>query len=478
MKTTTHGALSRLHKFAGVIVAPFLIVAALSGFFYALAPTLEQWVYHDEITATAQGSPRSLDDQIAAAQRQHPGAAVAAVEASEDPEETTRVLFTDPDAKSPSYTHAVFVDPVDLRITGEEQQYGGSRALPLRTWLSNGHRTLWLGEPGRIYAELAASWLGALTIAGVYLWLKRRKKSQKKNNKALRVHARLGSWLLPGFLFLTITGLTWSMVAGSNIGKVREELNWKEPSVATSVAEAGAGTGAGEGSGAHAGHEGHGGHEGHAGHSGGEVTDNDVLEGAQTALSTARSEGLTGVLRMTPPEQAGDAWTVREGRAAYKLRSDAVAVTADGRVIDRINSADWPLAARLTSWLIQLHMGTLFGIYSQVALAALALGLLVISIAGLWMWWNKPRRRLPELKITPAVVAGVVIYSIIAPLFGASLLLFFAGDWLVRRLRPQSRSRSRSGSQSGPGRSNGDSGPTARPRGESSSRIPSTVQNG
>ncbi|MER0087412.1 PepSY domain-containing protein [Corynebacterium sp. KPL3927] len=425
-------------------------------------------MYHDEITATAQGSPRSLDEQIAAAQRQHPGAAVAAVEASEDPEETTRVLFTDPDAKSPSYTHAVFVDPVDLRITGEEQQYGGSRALPLRTWLSNGHRTLWLGEPGRIYAELAASWLGALTIAGVYLWLKRRKKSQKKNNKALRIHARLGSWLLPGFLFLTITGLTWSMVAGSNIGKVREELNWKEPSVATSVAEASTGAGV---------HAWHAGHAGHAGHSGGEAVDNDVLEGAQTALSTARSEGLTGVLRMTPPEQAGDAWTVREGRAAYKLRSDAVAVTADGRVIDRINSADWPLAARLTSWLIQLHMGTLFGIYSQVALAALALGLLVISIAGLWMWWNKPRRRLPELKITPVVVAGVVIYSIIAPLFGASLLLFFAGDWLVRRLRPQSRSRSRSGSQSGTGRSNGASGPTARLLAGSSSRILSTVQN-
>jgi len=59
---------------------------------------------------------------------------------------------------------------------------------------------------------------------------------------------------------------------------------------------------------------------------------------------------------------------------------------------------------------------------------------IVIGIDGLWTWWNKPRRRLPELKITPAVVAGVVIYSIIAPLFGASLLLFFAGDWLGRRV--------------------------------------------
>ena len=346
---------------------------------------------------------------------------------------------------------------MDLHITGELQQYGGSRALPFRTWASNGHRTLWLGEPGRLYAELAASWLGALSILGLYLWLKRKQRNKKQPSKVLALHARVGAWLLPGFLFLTVTGLTWSLVAGTSIGKVREELNWKEPSVATSVAEAGASTGAGK----HAGHSGHAVHAGHAGHT--EHHDAAELAGAQTALSTARSQGLTGVLEMTPPEKPGDAWGVREARAAFKLRSDAVAVTPNGEVIDRINSADWPLAAQLTSWLIQLHMGTLFGIYSQVALAALALGLLVVSIAGLWMWWKKPRRSLPELKITPAVLAGVVAYSIIAPLFGVSLLIFFLGDWLVRRLRAPKRGRDAAAGEA-----------TLRPRGESSSRSLAT----
>ena len=461
MTISTHGALSRLHKFTGVIIAPFLIVAALSGFLYALAPTFEPWIYHDEVTATAQGSPRSLDEQIAAAQRQHPDGTVVRVEPSEDPQETPRVLFDDPTAPNSSYTHAVFVDPVDLHITGELQQYGGSRALPFRTWASNGHRTLWLGEPGRLYAELAASWLGALSILGLYLWLKRKQRNKKQPSKVLALHARVGAWLLPGFLFLTVTGLTWSLVAGTSIGKVREELNWKEPSVATSVAEAGASTGAGE----HANHAEHVGHAGHAGHTGNH--DAAELAGAQTAESTARSQGLTGVLEMTPPEKPGDAWGVREARAAFKLRSDAVAVTPNGEVIDRINSADWPLAAQLTSWLIQLHMGTLFGIYSQVALAVLALGLLVVSIAGLWMWWKKPRRSLPELKITPAVLAGAVAYSIIAPLFGASLLLFFVGDWIVRRLRAPKLDRSAAAGEV-----------TLRPRGESSSRSLSTVRNG
>lgn len=374
------------------------------------------------------------------------------------------MLFDDPTAPNSSYSRAVFVDPVDLHITGELQQYGGSRALPFRTWASNGHRTLWLGEPGRLYAELAASWLGALSILGLYLWLKRKQRNKKQPFKVPALHARVGAWLLPGFLFLTVTGLTWSLVAGTSIGKVREELNWKEPSVATSVAEAGASTGVGEHAG-HSGHAVHAGHAGHARHTG--HHDAAELAGAQTALSAARSQGLTGVLEMTPPEKPGDAWGVREGRAAFKLRSDAVAVTPNGEVIDRINSADWPLAAQLTSWLIQLHMGTLFGIYSQVALAVLALGLLVVSIAGLWMWWIKARRSLPELKFTPAVLAGVVAYSIIAPLFGASLLLFFLGDWIVRCLRAPQRGRGAAASET-----------TLRPRGEFSSRSLSTVRNG
>ena len=176
---------------------------------------------------------------------------------------------------------------------------------------------------------------------------------------------------------------------------------------------------------------------------------------------------MTGVLEMTPPEKPGDAWGVREARAAFKLRSDAVAVTPNGEVIDRINSADWPLAAQLTSWLIQLHMGTLFGIYSQIALAALALGLLVVSGAGLWMWWIKPRRGLPELKITPAVLAGVVAYSIVAPLFGASLMIFFLGDWIVRRLRAPQRGRGAAAGET-----------TPRPRGGSSSWSLATDRNG
>ncbi|HCJ68852.1 MAG TPA: hypothetical protein DHV38_05425 [Corynebacterium casei] len=92
--------------------------------------------------------------------------------------------------------------------------------------MSEGHRQLWLGDPGRIYSEVAASWLGILALAGGWLWWAKRKKKRS-------LHSALGIWLLPGFLFLTVTGLTWSSMAGGNIANLRAELDWTQPSVNT-----------------------------------------------------------------------------------------------------------------------------------------------------------------------------------------------------------------------------------------------------
>ena len=171
-----YGVIYRLHSVAGVLVAPLLVIAALSGFLYAFAPSLENFVYRDAITASSTEPAQPLEEQIEAAQAVHPDLQLVAVESFEDPAKTTRVLFDDPALESSSYRQAVFVDPGTLEITGDLVQYGSSRALPLHTWISEGHRQLWLGEPGRIYSEVAASWLGILALAGGWLWWAKRKK--------------------------------------------------------------------------------------------------------------------------------------------------------------------------------------------------------------------------------------------------------------------------------------------------------------
>ena len=122
-----------MHSVAGVFVAPLLVISALSGFVYAFAPTLENVVYHDAITASSSEAPQPLEEQVEAARAAHPDLQLSAVQSFEDPIQTTRVLFNDPALENSSYRQAVFVDPGSLEITGELVQYGSSRALPLRT---------------------------------------------------------------------------------------------------------------------------------------------------------------------------------------------------------------------------------------------------------------------------------------------------------------------------------------------------------
>ena len=58
----------RLHFYAGVLVAPFLTVAALTGIVYVFSPQLSDLVYSDELLVGPRyGAPRPLDQQVAVA---------------------------------------------------------------------------------------------------------------------------------------------------------------------------------------------------------------------------------------------------------------------------------------------------------------------------------------------------------------------------------------------------------------------------
>lgn len=438
-----YGVIHRLHSVAGVFVAPLLVISALSGFLYAFAPSLENIVYRDVISASSLGPAQPLAAQVEAAQAVHPDLQLSAVQSFEDPTKTTRVLFNDPALESSSYRQAVFVDPGSLEVTGDLVQYGSSRALPLRTWISEGHRHLWLGEPGRIYSEVAASWLGILALAGAWLWWVRRRSGKgqatsgsdahSKRKQTRSIHSVLGIWLLPGFLFLTVTGLTWSSMAGGNIANLRAELDWIQPSPNTAIS----GTAT-----EHSEHE-------HHHHGGSEVVvSHGDLGQIDTVAATARAVELNGIIEIALPANEGAAWTVTEMRESWKLSNDAISVDGEtGEIVDRVDHADWPLAAKLSAWLIQLHMGTLFGWINQLVLGAIALGLLAIISLGYRMWWLRGRNGRPgrlqaagQWRHTrPGVLAGIIVfllaYTVMAPMFGISLVAFLAIDAVIQALR-------------------------------------------
>lgn len=438
--------LHRLHFYAGLMVGPFLLVAAISGAFYALAPAIEKVVYADLLTVDAAPQSKTVGEQTAAAAAEHPDLAIAQIWPAANPGDTTRVLFDDPAATDKTMP-AVFVDPATATVVGESRTYSGLGEMPVRRWLSAMHESLNLGEPGELYSELAASWLWVLALGGLYLWWRRVSAARRRDpgtparlwraapapkgekgrrRRSLNLHAVLGVWLLVAILGLSATGITWSQNAGANVDSVVTSLNWKAPKVDASLPQGSPGASAPAGRAA-------------------------AADQVDRVLAAARADGLTDSLILRPPAEEGHGWRASERWVEWRTASDSVVVDGvDGTVASRQPFAELPLFSKLTAWGIYLHMGIMFGLPLQLALFAVGLGIAAMIVLGYRMWWlRRPTARgtsVPGLPDRPswAIVAGVIVFAATVgaflPLLGISLIGFLLLDLvLIARSRASRR---------------------------------------
>ncbi|GAB2822014.1 PepSY-associated TM helix domain-containing protein [Streptomyces daliensis] len=449
----------RLHFCAGLLIAPFLLVAAVTGLLYAASFQIEKAVYADELTVDVpKGGPHGdparlpLSRQVEAALDAHPDGELTAVRPSSEPEAATRVLLDDPSVADPDNSLAVFVDPYTARVQGALESYGSSGALPVRAWIDHLHRDLHLGEPGRLYSEFAASWLWVVALGGVALWLGRARGQRKLRGttgarRTLSLHGTVGLWAALGLLVLSATGLSWSAYAGANIEALRTSVGSATPTVSADT-DTGEGTGTGhEGHGSGGDHSGHGTHEGHGdAHAGHPAEPEDV--GLDRVLTVAREgQGLSGPIEITPSSGPGSAYVVAQTDKQWPHHLDQIAVDpSDGKVVDRLDFKDYPLLAKLTRWGIDGHQGLLFGLANQVLLMALAGALITLIVLGYRMWWHHcvpPQRgawrRVPLPTLLPLVAVAAVVGWFL-PLFGIGLVAFLTVD-AVLGVRARRRAR-------------------------------------
>nr|WP_318385021.1 PepSY-associated TM helix domain-containing protein [uncultured Enterobacter sp.] len=433
--------LRRLHFYIGLFVGPFIFVAALTGTLYVATPQLENALYRDALHGSANGERQSLAQQVAVAERLTGGhLRLHAVRPGLEGTDTTRVMFADP-SLGVSEHRAIFIDPVTLAVKGDMTVYGTSGILPLRQWIDYAHRSLLLGDIGRLYSELAASWMWVAALGGMVLWFYTRPKRRLNNpfQKTRRVHVSLGWLLLAGMLLFSATGLTWSQWAGGNVDTLRSAMGWMTPQVNTTL------HGQKIAADPHAEH-----HQHHAGMIMPEEH-NDPVQ-FDEVLQRAQAAGITALkLEIRPPRDANSAWTVTEIDRAWPTQVDAVAVDAGTMtVVDRTRFADFPLMAKLTRWGVDLHMGVLFGLPNQLLLIAFGLALCVMILFGYRMWWlrrpaqanRSPVHTLVQAWLALPVAGRVAVLAIAAllalalPVLGVSLLLVLAAD-IVRWRRAQ-----------------------------------------
>nr|WP_244420111.1 PepSY domain-containing protein [Streptomyces hygroscopicus] len=445
----------RLHFYAGVLVAPFLLVTAVTGLLYAGSFQAEKVIYAHELSVPAGERTLPVSQQVAAARKAHPEGKVAAVRPAPQPGDTTRVLLSDVPGVTAEHQLAVFVDPHTGSVRGALETYGATGALPMRTWLDDLHRNLHLGESGRLYSELAASWLWVVAGGGLALWIGRKRTNRRLRalalpdraatgrRRTLSWHGAVGVWAAVGLFFLSATGLTWSTYAGANIDEIRQSLGQATPTVSTAVAEDHAHHG---GSGGMAGMPDMPGMDGKKDGASGGAASADV--GIDKVLKTARAEGLSNPVEIGLPTDSGSAYVVKQVQRSWPEKQDAVAVDpGTGKVTDVSRFADYPVLAKLTRYGIDLHTGTLFGIVNQIALAALALALIFLIVLGYRMWWQRrptrahalsfgrplPRGAWRQIPLPVLIPLGLVVAVVgwAVPLLGISLAAFLVVDILL-----------------------------------------------
>ncbi|MGV0329288.1 PepSY-associated TM helix domain-containing protein [Corynebacterium guaraldiae] len=433
-RTALRSFIQRIHFYGGMFVGPFILIAALTGCLYAMAPTLEKVVYHDVLTVPTVENPLSLEEQIQAAQHEHPDMPVTQVWPATTPTDSTRVLVSD-ESIDESLQRTVFIDPATAKVIGDYPTYSGLGEMPLRRWISSLHESFHLGKVGELYSELAASWLWVMACGGLYMWwIRRRPKNKATANaaqqqpkrsarwKATRLHSTIGAWIFIGLLGLSATGITWSGLAGGNVDSLVERMHWKATPINTALHGTTAET-----------HE-HTGHEGHEGH--GASASTSVAADAERVLATGRAEELTGPLRLYPPEDAHSAWQVSERWVEWRTTSDAISVDGTtGEVIDRQPFSSLPLFSKLSSWGIYLHMGIMFGLPLQIALLALGLATAALVVLGYCMWWKRRPRFLPTAHFSWATTGLGALFAatvgVFLPLLGITLAAFLVLDVIL-----------------------------------------------
>lgn len=179
-----------LHRFTGLILALFLTVVALSGTALAVFPALEAW--------GAPGLPATAAELVTTVTQSVPGVQEIAVSAS-----GTVTAYT-ADA-------TLTVDP----LTGAAVE--AAKPSAWLSWLENLHRSLFLGDYGRISVAVLAAAMPGLAFTGLRLLARRSGGwraifAAQKGTGWARAHAETARAVVLALALSSVTGL-WMTAA-------------------------------------------------------------------------------------------------------------------------------------------------------------------------------------------------------------------------------------------------------------------------
>lgn len=226
-----YAAVWRWHFYAGLFVAPFFLIAALSGIVMALKTPIEALAYGDRLYVTEQGATLNPSEQMASVLRAYPHADILTYIPPKTPANSAQFLVaahSGHDQGGHEADHSgggvttIFVNPYSGAVLGSLDP-----SKTLYSYAKMLHGTLFLGPFGDYLIEAAAGFGILMIVTGLFLWTPRRGQSlasavtprlKQKNRTGWRVlHGAVGFWVSFAMLFFLVSGLAWTPFWGGKL---------------------------------------------------------------------------------------------------------------------------------------------------------------------------------------------------------------------------------------------------------------------
>jgi uncharacterized iron-regulated membrane protein len=417
----------RWHFYAGLIVAPVLLIASVTGGLYVFREELERVIYPQLMFVEPQPQIISYNEQLAKASAVLPAGAIAhGISISDDPARATGVIAE----VGPEHYVSVYVNQYTGAVLGLLDYDRSLFGVVL-----NIHRTLLAGTIGRVIVELATSWGIILIVTGLYLWWPR------GGGKALGVwlpRLRGKSYLIwrdwhtvPGFYFSALaflvmgTGLFFTLIFARGYQAVAYMTNSYPASYINppkSISKEGSQEGGKEAA---------------------------TKLGVDEIIAVARREQSQKEMYVDFPHTAEDSFTVYAG--SYDSPSTLTFLYLDqysGAALDVIRWSDMSAAAKAQASAYAIHIGSIYGLPTKILAVLICLLIVAMSVTGAAMWWVRRPHGKTGFPVKPAgvkpakwLIAVICLLGALTPAAGISMILILIGDWLLRlwRKRPLRR---------------------------------------
>jgi uncharacterized iron-regulated membrane protein len=461
-KYSPYRAVWRWHFYAGLFVAPVLLLLAITGSLYLFDREFEGWWDSDFAKVKVEGQHQSLAAQESVAQAVDPASTVKRVVLPFSADDTAKWLLQGGDGRK----HEVHVNPYTLQITGIRNPDDAVMAFIRRI-----HGTLLGGEIGSHIVELVACWTLVMLVTGLWMWWPKHWRIQGIFVPRIGVGGRrmwrdlhaVPSALVSMFVIaLVLTGLPWSAFWGVQLAKLGDTVPFVAPTP-NFAAHAPA---------LHAEHKSQitkampPAHD-HMDHSEHMMPTDDpeaakipwVIQNSPQPKGGAPLVGIATVephlvmldrakfgegVRIFYPDGPGGTFMINYIPDKAEGQRTIHVDPANGRVLDDIGWEQYSPGGRLIEWGTMLHMGRQYGLANQLANLLVCLMLIGAVISALVHYWKRrPKGEVgapsvhADAGLPNGLKAALIAMAIVFPLVGASMLPILAVTYLRSRRKPQ-----------------------------------------